>query len=159
MGRQTKQDLPLQVLKKFRVIYGSVRQHFRDVEASCGLSGSQLWILREIDRTPGVGVSELATRLSVHQSTSSQLVEKLVLRGLVSKQRSREDQRRVGLLVSREARELIARAPGPAKGILPEALMAMSASALVALDGGLEKVIEQLEVRDERYADRHLSEL
>ena len=32
--------MPLVVLKQFQVIYGSVRQHFRDVEQRCGVSGS-----------------------------------------------------------------------------------------------------------------------
>ena len=55
----------LAVLKQFRLIFGSVRQHFREVEQCCGVSGSQLWLLHEIAHTPGVGVSELAGRLSI----------------------------------------------------------------------------------------------
>ena len=94
------QPLSIKVLKKFRLIFGSVRQHFREVEQTCGVSGSQLWILQEVSNTPGIGVSELAGRLSIHQSTCSQLVEKLVGRGLLIKERSVEDQRRVGLLLT-----------------------------------------------------------
>jgi hypothetical protein len=32
--------LAFAVLKQFRLIYGSVKQHFREVESSCGVSGS-----------------------------------------------------------------------------------------------------------------------
>lgn len=159
MSKVSKNQLSLQVLKKFRIIYGSVRQHFREIENTCGVTGSQLWILQEMAKTPGIGVTELAERLSIHQSTGSQLVEKLVARGLVNKERSKEDQRRVGLQMTEEASRLLRNAPGPAEGILPEALQALPESALLALDNSLKDVISQLRIRDDRLADRPLSDL
>ncbi len=107
MSSRNKKHLSLQVLKEFRIIYGSVRQHFREVERTCGVSGSQLWVMQEIANTSGIGVSELAERLHIHQSTCSQLVEKLVARKLIIKQRSMKDQRRVGLRLSDGADELL----------------------------------------------------
>ena len=89
MGNRNKILLSLQVLKKFRIIFGSVRQHFREVEETCGITGSQLWIMQEVADTPGIGVSDLADNLSIHQSTCSQLVEKLVARKLIDKERSK----------------------------------------------------------------------
>jgi DNA-binding MarR family transcriptional regulator len=151
--------LPLEVLKKFRVIYGAVRQHFRAVEETCGISGSQLWLLREVANTPGVGVTELAARLSIHQTTCSQLVEKLCGKGLLRKQRSREDQRRVGLSLTEAAGEPLARAPGPAEGVLPQALTGMDAEALAVLDRVLGEVIERLHHVDEAFSDQPLSDL
>jgi DNA-binding MarR family transcriptional regulator len=158
MGKH-KVQLSIQVLRKFRVIYGSVRQHFREVEKNCGVTGSQLWILQAVAKNPGLGVSELAERLSIHQSTCSQLVEKLVARHLIHKERSKEDQRRVGLSLTKEASKILKNAPGPAEGILPEALNAMSESCLVDLDNSLIEVINQLRIRDDKYADRPLSDL
>lgn len=151
--------LPFKVLKKFRLIYGSVRQHFRAVELTCGVSGSQLWILQEVANAPGIGISELAERLSIHQSTCSQLVEKLVARGLIIKERSVEDQRRVGLNLTKTTKELLANAPGPAEGILPNALMALPEEVLKALDDSLAEVIGQLRNRDDKFADKPLADL
>lgn len=159
MSKPNKDQLSLQVLKKFRIIYGSVRQQFREVEQSCGVTGSQLWILQEVAKTPNIGISELAERLSVHQSTCSQLVEKLVTRGLINKERSKEDQRRVGLCVTEEAKNTLKNAPGPAEGILPEALQSLSESALLSLENSLMEVIGQLSNRDDKLADRPLSDL
>lgn len=150
--------LPLQVLMKFRLIYGSIRNHFHEIETTCGISGSQLWLLKEVDRMSGIGVSELAARLSIHQSTCSQLVEKLVVRGLIMKERSKEDQRRVGLKLSRGAKSVLKKAPGPAQGILPEALMALPRQSLITLDASLERLIAQLSTRDDRLAEKPLSE-
>ena len=159
LSKRSKNQLSLQVLKRFRIIYGSVRQHFRDVEQTCGVTGSQLWILQEVAKTPGIGVSELADRLSIHHSTGSQLIEKLVTRSLINKERSKEDQRRVGLWVTEEASGLLKNAPGPAEGILPEALQALPESELLALDNSLIGVIGQLRIRDDKFADRPLSDL
>jgi len=62
MPRQSssKNTLTLEVLQQFRVIYGSMRQYFREVEERCGLPGSQMWLLQEVQKTPYVGVTELA---------------------------------------------------------------------------------------------------
>lgn len=146
-------------LKKFRVIYGTVRQHFREVEQHCGISGSQLWLLQEIHRTQNIGVSELANRLSIHQSTCSQLVDKLAKAKLVTKMRSEQDQRRVGLCVTEQAIAILAKAPSPAEGVLPEALNAMSVEVLMQLDSALEKVIKQLGVRSHKLETLPLSDM
>lgn len=159
LAKRNKSQLSVQVLKKFRIIFGSVRQHFREVEEACGVTGSQLWILQEVAKTPDIGVSELAERLSIHQSTCSQLIEKLVTRGLVIKERSKEDQRRVGLCLTEEASRILKKAPGPAEGILPEALQGLSESELLALDKSLIEVIGQLRTKDDRLADKPLSDL
>ncbi len=157
--RQQRNALAIGVLKQFRLIYGSVRQHFRRVEEACGVSGSQVWLMQEIGRTPGIGISELARRLSIHQTTCSQLVEKLVGRGHVRKARSREDQRRVGLTLSRRATRALKSAPGPAEGVLPEALAELPDSALETLFRQLQKVIAELHLRDERCAGKPLADL
>jgi len=152
-------DLQLQVLRQFRLIYGSVKQHFRDVEKICGISGSQLWILRDITSSPGTGVSRVAERLSIHQSTCSLLVEKLVSAGLVTKTRSTKDQRRVGLEITRTGSRLLKISPGPAEGMLPEALRQLPDAALSTLQVNLDQLIRHLTTRDETDAAKPLADL
>src|SRR5689334_6853057 len=115
-------DLSLGALKSFRLIYGSVRQHLREVRRTCGISGSQLWLLHELMSTKGISVSELAIKLAIHQSTCSLHVEKLVRAGYVKKTRTPGDQRRVELVVTAKGHRCISSAPGPAEGVLPEAI-------------------------------------
>ena len=74
-ANSTADLLPMDVLQQFRLIFGSMRQYFRLVEERCGMSGSQMWVLQEVQRTPEIGIGELATRLGVHQSTCSLLVD------------------------------------------------------------------------------------
>lgn len=152
-------NLQLEVLRKFRLIYGSVKQHFREVEKACGISGSQLWILRDIAASPGTGVSRLAERLSIHQSTCSLLVEKLVGAGLVSKTRSIADQRRVGLEITRAGKQLLKIAPGPAEGMLPDALRQLPEVALRTLQVNLDQLISHLTTRNETDAEKPLADM
>lgn len=157
--RERHKELTLDVLKQFRLIYGSVRHHFRQIEATCHVSGSQLWMLHELHQAPGIGVSDLAHRLSIHQTTCSQLIEKLVARGYVVKTRSAEDQRRVGLTITKSAAQVLKHAPGPAEGLIPEALMGLSAATLESLMANLGELIDGLHLQDPQSADRPLSDL
>lgn len=159
MNKINQDQLTTQVLRQFRIIIGSVRQHFREIEQTFGVSGSQLWILREVSQTPYWGVTQIAERLSIHPSTCSQLVEKLVGRGLIIKVRSSEDQRRVGLLVTKEAEKMLTSVPGPSEGILPDAISSLSLLSLVSLEHTLTELIEKLQIKDEKHAGEPLSEL
>lgn len=154
-----RQQKLVRVLRDFRIIYGSVRHHYKQVERLCGVSGSQLWMLREIKRMPGIGVSELAQELAIHQSTCSQLVDKLVRSGHVTKKRSQDDQRRVGLQITKQGNKTLSCAPGPTQGLLPEAVSELSPTALDALHRSLRAVISKLDITIQEAADKPLADL
>jgi MarR family transcriptional regulator, organic hydroperoxide resistance regulator len=159
LSGKRRSALNVAVLRSFRIVFGSVREHFRQVQHSCGVSGSQLWILHEIGRSAGIGVSELAARLSIHQSTCSLLVNKLVRARHVAKARSRVDHRRVGLALTQSGRLVLRRAPGPPEGVLPEAVAALSAAQARDLYRAMRAVIGELDVKDEGAAGVPLSDL
>jgi DNA-binding MarR family transcriptional regulator len=159
MSSSTQVELSLQVLKQFRLVYGSAKRQFRHIEQSCGVSGSQLWLLQEIEKTPGIGVSELAKRLSIHLSTCSLLVEKLKSKKLLLKIRDQADQRRVGLKATEAGSAALVNAPGPAEGVLPVALQELSASELKKLHASMQKLISKLHLVDESAADKPLSDI
>jgi DNA-binding MarR family transcriptional regulator len=158
-ARGSRAALNIAVLRSFRLIYGSVRQHFRAVQKSCGISGSQLWMLHEVNKAPGIGVSDLAARLSIHQSTASLLVEKLVRAGLLKKSRSNVDRRRVGLQLTAKGQRRMARAPGPPEGVLPEAIAGLSKAQARALLNNLRAVAAELDISADQAADTPLSDL
>lgn len=152
-------SLPLDVLQQFRVIYGTMRQYFRLIEQCCGLPGSQMWILQEVERTPAIGVTELAQRLGIHQSTCSQLVERLVGLGYLEKQKAATDRRRVGLVLASSGQALIARLPGPAEGVLPAALASLPEVALKTLNINLAELIKHLQDSDDQFARVPLADM
>lgn len=155
----TTPPLAIEVLQQFRVIYGTMRQYFRVLEESCGLPGSQMWILQEVERTPEIGITELADRLGIHQSTCSQLVEKLVAKECLVKRKQSTDQRRVGLYLAVNGEKAIAALPGPAEGVLPEALSAIPNVSLKTLNINLAELISHLHGQNETFAAMPLAEM
>lgn len=151
--------LTLEVLQQFRIIYGTMRQHFREIESCCGLPGSHMWILQEVERTPGIGITKLAHRLGIHQSTCSLLVEKLVDQAFLAKRKECTDRRRVGLHLGEAGKKAISALPGPAEGVLPEALSALPEVALKTLNINLDELIKYLSSKDENFAHIPLAEI
>ncbi|MEW5893892.1 MAG: MarR family transcriptional regulator [Pseudomonadota bacterium] len=155
----TQQVLAREALKQFRLIFGSVRSHFRAVEQACGVSGAQVWVMAVLAERPHLKVSELAEALSIHQSTASNLINKLEKAGLVRRERSKADQRVVQLQLTAAGEAALARAPRPFTGILPHALEQLPAATLRRLIGDLRKVLSHVGRVDETAASKPLSEL
>jgi DNA-binding MarR family transcriptional regulator len=146
------------VLRQFRVVFNAVKSHFRQVEREAGLGGAQLWALSVIERSPGIGVTELARGLDIHQSTASNLIKALVERGLVQAVREGADRRGVALRVLPAGEELLRKAPGPFAGVLPDALASLDEETLARLEHDLGKLIKAL-AADEAGASVPLAQL
>ena len=142
-------DAEARVLRRFRQIYAAVRTHFQWVEKRAGVGGAQFWALGVIGAQPGVGVSELARAMQVHQSTASNLVRALTERGFVLASRDGPDRRMVQLHLSAAGHDVLARAPGPHAGVLPQALSELDAQTLARLEHDLGQLIKVLGVNDE----------
>jgi DNA-binding MarR family transcriptional regulator len=136
------------VLGQFRLIFRSARKHFQKVQERTGVTGAQLWVLAELHRKPGIRVSELAQAMAVHQSTASNLIERLERSGLLRRQRSSEDRRVVRLSLTKSGRQIVARAPRPLLGVLPDGLNSLGQRDLAGLFRYLDKLTSRMKVRD-----------
>ncbi len=146
-------------LKQFRVIIGAVRQHFRALEQTCGISGAQVWILSAIAEQPGITVSCLSSTLSVHVSTVSNMLDKLARVGLVQRRRSKNDRRMVNLHLTAKGQAVLERAPQPLVGLVPHALDNLPASVLERLHEDLALLIQKMQNADSAAAGMPLSTL
>ena len=146
------------VLRRFRLVFNAVKTHFQQVERKAGVGGAQLWALSVIQANAGIGVSELARAMDVHQSTASNLVRTLVERELVAAVKDGIDRRAVRLRVLPAGARVLKRAPGPFAGVLPQALASLDAAVLSRLDADLATLITALDA-DERAANIPLGQL
>jgi DNA-binding MarR family transcriptional regulator len=149
----------LETLQKFRIIIGAVRQHSQALEAVCGISGAQVWVLATISERPDLTVSQLSQAISVHVSTASNLLDKLAKAGLVDRIRSEEDRRLVRLRLTAAGSDILARAPRPLTGIIMDALNKMPDDARVRLDTELAALLQHLNMVDQSAANVPLSSL
>ncbi|MEO7496184.1 MAG: MarR family winged helix-turn-helix transcriptional regulator [Massilia sp.] len=132
------------VLRQFRLVFNTVKTHFRQVERDVGLGGAQVWALSVIRDTPGIGVSDLARALDIHQSTASNLVKALQARGLVETRRDGADRRAVALHIGAAGEAVLSKAPAPFAGVLPDALAGLDAATLARMEADLARLIALL---------------
>ena len=152
---QNKEDDPRfvrfqTILKDFRIIFRSVQAHSRWVEKESGLSAAQLWMMWELFNEPGLTVSGLAKVLSIHQSTCSNMLDKIQKKELVYRQRCMDDQRIVRLYLTEKGTSLLAKAPRPAQGALTDVLLRLPDEVLLELESGLNQFIDALKIVDEK---------
>ncbi|MGV3494517.1 MAG: MarR family winged helix-turn-helix transcriptional regulator [Ramlibacter sp.] len=141
------------VLRRFRLVFNTVKGHFRAIERKTGISGAQAWALSVVRDRPGIGVGDLARAMDVHQSTASNLVRGLVDQGLVVSTRGGRDRRAVQLEATAEGLKVLRKAPGPFTGILPDALQRLDKATLARLDRDLARLVEELGIEDDRGAN------
>jgi DNA-binding MarR family transcriptional regulator len=134
------------VLRRFRLVFNTVKSHFRSVERKAGVAGAQVWALSVVAGEPGIGVSALARAMDVHQSTASNLIKPLLEGGLLVAERSGSDRRAVHLRVTAQGTRVLRKAPGPFTGVLPDALAHLDAATLARLDRDLGKLNQVLGV-------------
>lgn len=151
--------LVLEALRKIRLIIGAVRQHARDLETSCGVSGAQVWMLATIAQREDITVSQLSQALSVHVSTASNLLDKMARTGLIRRDRVESDRRLVRLSLTEAGREVLARAPAPFSGLLTDALERMPEDSLRRLDEALGELLQHMKQVDPEAANEPLSNL
>lgn len=149
----------MHVLKQFRIIFRSVKRHFQWVESQCGVSGAQLWAIAAIGGAPGMKVSELAKSLGIHQSTASNMLDRLEATGLVRRERISSDQRVVRLYLTAKGDQVLAVAPQPFQGVLPDALGSIPQTSLDALDSNLAILLDTMKLKDVSARDTPLSEI
>ncbi|AUM00281.1 MAG TPA: MarR family winged helix-turn-helix transcriptional regulator [Pseudothauera hydrothermalis] len=142
---------PLSVLQRFRVLIRTAQRHSQWIERQSGVTGAQLWAMQELVEAPGLRVGELANRMALHQSTASNMVDRLETGGLIRKERTSADQRVVRLYLTEKGQELLARAPSPARGVLPEALRKLDEASLQRLQNELDGLLMQIKNMDEGF--------
>ena len=139
---------PLSVLQRFRVLIRTAQRHSQWIERQSGVTGAQLWALQELREAPGLRVGELANRMALHQSTASNMIDRLETSELIRKERTSADQRVVRLYLTEQGEALLARAPSPARGVLPEALRLLDHESLRNLQHDLDALLLQIKDLD-----------
>jgi MarR family transcriptional regulator, organic hydroperoxide resistance regulator len=126
----------------------AVQTGMQNIDASIGLSGSQLWALWLISAQPGLRVTDLAAAMYIHRSTASNLLDKLEAHVLVVRERRDADSRVVRLSLTDLGRQTVRRIPGPMQGRLRSALQALPAPILSGLNAGVEGLLKRISDRD-----------
>jgi DNA-binding MarR family transcriptional regulator len=142
MGSHASTDSAAAAVDCLRRIVRALRESSRESEQRVGISGAQLFVLRELAAGPGQSVSDLARRTLTHQSSVSVVVQRLVDGGFVARARSSSDLRRKGLRLTARGRALLERAPPLAQERLIDAVRKLPRNQRWQLASRLAEVAE-----------------
>jgi len=150
-GRAVEPMPHVEALQSLRILVRAAQRHSSWIETQCSVPGAQLWLMQELQDEPGISVRVIAEKMAIHQTTVSNMLDTLEKRGLITRRRDSSDQRVVKLALTKDGAALLAKAPTPARGLLPEALSRMDAKSLDNLNNGLRALIGVISMGEEMY--------
>jgi DNA-binding MarR family transcriptional regulator len=133
------------ILDGVRRLVRLLRLSDRSAQNRLGLSSAQLFVLSEVARTPEISLKELAERTHTDQSSVSVVVTRLVDSGLLARDRSPDDARRLVLGLTRAGRAALKRAPRIAQVELIEALERLPAAERKRFADTFTRLVDELD--------------
>lgn len=101
------------ILVTLRKIIRAVDLYSKQLIQLCGLTVPQLITLREIERFGEVSLSELSNKVSLSNSTVTGIVDRLELKGFISRVRNNTDKRRILIKITDSGKDILEKSPKP----------------------------------------------
>jgi len=114
------------------------------MEGELGITGPQRLVLRVVGQFPGLSAGELAHIVRLHPSTITGILQRLVARGLLERQRDPADTRRARLRLKQRAVAYTRTSRGTVEQVVTRALKRVGASNVRAARVVLTEVARRL---------------
>jgi DNA-binding MarR family transcriptional regulator len=132
-------------MQNLRRIVKALENYSLSVEKRFGLTGPQLWALWELGRTGPLALKDLAARMRLDPSTVVGVVDRLAVKGMVTRNPNAADRRRISLVLTEKGTELLRSAPHPAQGHLLAGLEGMDRERVESLHEALRMLVGVLD--------------
>ncbi len=136
---------PITVANRLRPVLLKLNRHLRREIHSLGVTGGQASLLFTIHRQPGIGVRELAALEGMSAPGMSKYVGRLEAAGLIVREPSDEDRRRIGLRVSPEGERVLRSVKSRRTAWLAARLRELSEAELEPVDAAIESLQELID--------------
>jgi DNA-binding MarR family transcriptional regulator len=114
------------------------------MESELGITGPQRLVLRVVGRFPGLSAGELAHIVRLHPSTITGILQRLVTRGLLERERDPEDSRRARLRLKPRAVVYTRTSGGTVEKAVTQALNHVGASNVRTAQKVLAEIAQRL---------------
>jgi len=125
------------VVDAVRRIFRALRNAAQQTQAQAGISAAQLFVLSSLAGGAAPSLTELGERTHTDRSSVADVVERLAQAGLVERDRSARDRRRMEVRITPVGRSLLHSAPKPPTELLIAGLDALAEGELGALAAGM----------------------
>lgn len=138
-----------EIVDSIRLLQGISRRQSHEFIRKYRITGPQLGALRFISLEPGISMNRLSERLYLHVSTVSGIVDRLVKRGYVSRDRSSEDRRVIRLKVTGTGKKVIEKTPLAGMGLLIHTIDKLPPGQLKGILKGLRLLLDIMKIEVE----------
>lgn len=115
-------DDTLDFLRVLWTIEHRLQSSSKRMEAALGVTGPQRLVLRIVNRFPNLSPTELSDIVHLHPSTITGIVQRLIRKGLLTRERDPHDRRRVRLRVRARGKRFTAAEAGTVESAVKRAL-------------------------------------
>ncbi len=115
-------DDTLDFLRVLWTIEHRLQSASKRMEAALGITGPQRLVLRIVSQFPDLSATELAEIVHLHPSTITGIVQRLIRKGLLSRERDPSDRRRVRLRVRARGKRFTAATSGTVESAVERVL-------------------------------------
>lgn len=134
-------ELEESILRSLRKVSRAIDLHSRRLVATVHLTGPQLVCLRQLRDNPSMTPSELARAVSLSNATITGILTRLEHRGVVTREKSESDRRRVLLTLTDAGRRLVEQAPSPLQERFTSALHELPEANRTIIDTVLKQIV------------------
>jgi MarR family transcriptional regulator, organic hydroperoxide resistance regulator len=133
-----------QVIDNFRRVFQATIEYSKAAERSTGLTAPQLWALKVLADDSPIRVSDLARLMYLTPATVVGIIDRLEEKGLVTRNRSKEDRRVVHLELTTTGMTIVSNAPEVTQTILLKGLEELSDKDFSTVVEGMQLMVRIL---------------
>ena len=137
-----------QVITSLRQLIRATELHSKQLLKSTGLTTPQLLILRAIRDKVEVTTGELASAVSLSQATMTNILDRMESHGLVTRQRSEADRRRVYVFLSDQGKQVLSLSPLPLQEHFTERFHQLRDWEKNQIIASLQRVVQMMDATD-----------
>lgn len=141
---KAKPVMVAEIIDDIRRIFQVLTEQSKRIETETSLTGPQLWVVKMLEESSPMKVSDLARRMYLNPATMVGLLDRLEAKGLVRRARSEQDRRVVLIDLTEQGRELVGRSPEVAQSLLVKGLELTTEQKLSNISDGLEHIVKIL---------------
>lgn len=148
MSKQITRDVAIsEIMQSLRRIFKAIQNYSHEVSSRFGITGPQLWALKNISQSGSLSLRDLSSRMYLHPSTITGVVDRLEKKGYVARIRDKVDRRVICVQLTAGGKRLIKRAPNPAQGKMIYGLKNLKKRELNSIYDSVRKLVGIMEAQ------------
>jgi len=143
-----KHDVISNIMDNIRRVFQILNEQSQRIKQETGLTGPQLWAIGVIHEHGPINISNIARRMHLHPTTVLGIIDRLEARGLVSRNRSKDDRRVIWVELTQDGKDLVQSVPEVIQGLLGSRLEGIALNDLAEIDEGIGHLVNIFGVQE-----------